>query len=216
MDYAGLHFVLGHHPNRNPQNPVMKPLVAICIGHSRKINGRLDGGAVAADGTSEWTYNSSLAPAIAATLASEGVASILVDDYDGGSYGASMRWLAGHLRSANATVAIELHFNSATPTARGHEWLYWHSSAMGRLLAEELDSAMREALPLSILPARGAKPRNSRDRGAEFLRLTHCPAVIAEPFFGSNKHDWNVALDHRAKIAAAIAGGILEWLDDLR
>jgi len=45
-----------------------------------------------------------------------------------------------------------------------------------------------------------------------FLRGTHCPAVICEPFFGSNPGDWQTAKDKKTNIARAIAEGILEYL----
>ena len=34
------------------------------------------------------------------------------------------------------------------------------------------------------------------------------PACIAEPFFGSNQEDWELALKHKDGVADAIAGGL--------
>jgi len=190
----------------------MKPLVALCIGHSRKISGRIEGGAVSVDGTTnEHTYNTALAVDIAAHLRQHGVESVTVDRYEGSGYGASQRWLAAHLRDIGATVAIELHFNSATPAANGHEWLYWGVSSKGRKLADSLNAEMVLACP--AIRSRGIKPKYVGDRGAEFLRGTHCPACIAEPFFGSNASDWQIAISHRRAIGIAIAEGILGYLD---
>lgn len=62
------------------------------------------------------------------------------------------------------------------------------------------------------IPARGTKPRTSADRGGEFLRLTHCPAVICEPFFGDNAADWRVAVDRKGDMADAIAQGISNFI----
>jgi len=188
-------------------------LIALCIGHSRMIGTRRDGGAVSVGGISEWTYNLDLAGRIQSRLSQYNVRSMIVSHYQGAGYSSAMRWLAGHLKEAGATAAIELHFNSAGPTARGHEWLYWHSSPRSRLLAEELDTAMSMQIPPDILPTRGPKPRNSKSRGAEFLRLTHCPAIITEPFFGSNETDWRLAATQQSKFANAIANGIDEWID---
>jgi N-acetylmuramoyl-L-alanine amidase len=189
------------------------PLIALCVGHSRFIGARRDGGAVSVGGISEWDYNLPLAERIASRLSDFRVRSIIVSHYLGGGYSSAMRWLAGHLREIGVAGAIELHFNSASPTARGHEWLYWASSPSSRLLAEELDNSMSMQLPPNILPVRGPKPRNSKSRGAEFLRLTHCPAVIAEPFFGSNAEDWHLAATQQNKFVHAIANGIDEWLE---
>jgi N-acetylmuramoyl-L-alanine amidase len=187
--------------------------IALCIGHSRKIKNRREGGAVSVGQISEWEYNRTLAPIIAGDLQLYRIRSVIVDDYQGHGYGAAMRWLAGHLRELGVDAAIELHFNAGPPTARGHEWLHWHSSRRGRHLADCIDMETRKQLPPSILPARGLKQRTTKDRGAEFLRLTHCPAVIAEPFFGSNAQDWSMATHYQGKIALGIANGIDAWLE---
>jgi N-acetylmuramoyl-L-alanine amidase len=191
----------------------MTATIAICIGHSRKIQGRRAGGAVSIGQISEWEYNSTLATLIASDLERYQIRSVIIDDYQGNGYGTAMRWLAGHLREMGVDAAIELHFNAGPPTARGHEWLHWHSSRRGRDLAQAIDDEFRQQLMPSILPARGLKPRTAKDRGAEFLRLTHCPAVICEPFFGSNHQDWSIATHYQGKIALGIANGIDEWLE---
>lgn len=185
--------------------------IAICIGHSRRRpDGSVEGGAISHDGTSsEWNYNRNLARLVATELQeAHGLPAILVNDYQGASYGAAMRWLAGYLRGlGKIKLAVELHFNSAeVPTARGHEWLYWHASPQGKRLAAALNLEMRWGFP--SIPARGAKALDSGARGAEFLRLTHCPAVICEPFFGSNAQDWETASTHQEGIARCIAGAL--------
>lgn len=191
---------------------MITPRIALCIGHSRRINDRLDGGAVSIAGVMEWTYNRALADMIGAHLTRNRLQWFIVDAYQGRGYGAAMAWLANHLAERTADVAIELHFNAATPSARGHEWLHWHSSKAGRSLAESLDYEMRMQFPPGIMPARGPKPRSGAHRGSEFLRRTHCPAVIAEPFFASNEEDWKLATTQKDKIAIAIANGIAEHL----
>lgn len=188
------------------------PLVALCIGHSRFINGRRDGGAVSVGGVSEWDYNGDLAQLIAGRLAQFRIRSVIVSEYEGNGYGAAMRWLASHLRGLDVDGAVELHFNSAHTTATGHEWLYWQTSRRGEALARSLDDGMRQQVPPHILRARGIKPV-SIGRGSEFLRLTHCPACVAEPFFGSNPADWKIATEQKPKIAQAIANGIFDWLE---
>lgn len=191
----------------------MKPLIALCIGHSRITNGRIEGGAVTHDGsTNEWTWNSGLGELIEKNLHAAGVRSVVVSKYEGSGYTSAQRWVAAHLRSLGATAAIELHFNAADATsASGHEWLYWSTSKRGKALATALSAEFNLSVP--EIKARGAKPRFHGDRGAEFLKLTHCPAVIAEPFFGSSESDWRTAQAKRSQIALAIANGILAWLD---
>ncbi len=186
------------------------PLVAICVGHSRFIGGKRDGGAVSAGDVSEWTYNRELALWIQQLLVARGIDAFVEDKYEGNGYTDSMRWLASYLKGRQATLAVELHFNAATGSARGHEWLYWGASSKSRELAGHLSLSFAEAVP--EIPARGIKPRTSADRGGEFLRLTHCPAVICEPFFGDNAKDWDIAVTRKKTIAKAIAKGISDFL----
>ena len=102
---------------------------------------------------------------------------------------------------------MELHFNAASPKATGHEWLYWHTSEKGRLLARALRDSFEDSFPM--FKSRGIKDRKKGDRGAYFLRATCMPVCIAEPFFGTNaEEDWKLAVEHKKGIAAAIAGGL--------
>lgn len=147
---------------------------------------------------------------IAAKLKESGIASIVIDNYAGSGYGAAMTWLATKLRAEKATVAVELHFNSADETAaNGYEYLHWHSSATGKELATRILMAQRAAFKSA--KARGVVPIDNSGRGAAFLRLTPCPAVICEPFFGSNKDEWETYSGGKKALASAIAQGIIEW-----
>ena len=190
----------------------MNSIIALCVGHSRQVNDKPEGGAVTHDGSiNEWTWNSTMARHIAGHLLLRRVQSVIVDRYEGRGYATSMQWLAEHLKDRSVTAALELHFNRVPPSAaHGHEWLYWHSSKAGRRLAENLEQEMCFGVPQ--IKTRGIKPKYSSDRGALFLRGTHCPAVICEPFFGSNPGDWQTAKDKKTNIARAIAEGILEYL----
>lgn len=185
--------------------------VALCVGHSRRIGGRVEGGAVSVGNVSEHSYNKDLAEKIKHWLDEFGIPSIIVSNYAGSGYTAAQKWLAGYLKEEGVTAAVELHFNSSdNPTATGHEWLFWASSSKGRILAKELDASMLEMFP--DFKQRGIKPRGSGDRGAEFLKLTHCPSVIAEPFFGSNREDWEeIAIRKKEDLALAIAMGIRHY-----
>ncbi len=175
-------------------------MIALCVGHSRQG----DCGAIAVNGqTSEYDYNCDLADRIIDKVK---LPVRVYDSYSGNGYTSSMKWLARKLRDDNVDIAVELHFNSATPSATGHEWLYWETSEQGRLLARSLRDSMEDSFP--TLTSRGIKGRRKGSRGAAFLRLTHCPAVIAEPFFGSNRCDWDLALNHKEGIALSIASGL--------
>lgn len=185
----------------------MKPLIALCIGHSRKINSRMDGGALSVDDTTEHAYNRDLAATVADILRSQGFRVNILTEYQGNGYTAAMRWLGSTLKADQTTIAVEFHFNSSeNPKASGHEWLYWESSGNGERLARLFADAFRNHLP--ELPARGIKPCNPKSRGAEFLRLTPCPAIILEPFFGSNPQDWRIATEKKQTIATLYASAL--------
>jgi YD repeat-containing protein len=175
-------------------------MIALCVGHSR----RGDSGAASVDGTTEWDYNCDLAERITSKTRQD---VRVYNTYTGNGYTSAIRWLAKKLKADGAQFAIELHFNAAGPLASGHEWLYWHSSEKGRLLARALRDSIEDAFPQ--FTSRGIKMRQKGSRGASFLSLTHCPAVIAEPFFGTNQDDWKLATEHKEGLATAITGGIV-------
>lgn len=182
-------------------------MIAICVGHSRPG----DMGAVSIGGVSEHVFNQRLARSIAADLIERGRPATVISSYQGSNYSAAMRWLAAEHRRIGATVTVELHFNSSdTAQASGHEWLFWVASTQGRFLAKALDSRMSAAFP--ELPRRGIKSIHQGDRGAEFLRLTPCPAIICEPFFGSNDRDWDLANNQQDKLAGVIAQGLDDFM----
>ena len=175
-------------------------MIALCIGHSRQG----DSGAASVDGTTEYDYNCDLAQQISIKTRED---IRIYNTYEGNGYTSAMRGLARKRKKDGAEFAIELHFNAASPVATGHEWLYWNSSEKGRLLARSLRDVMEDSFPQ--LTSRGIKGRGKGSRGASFLRLTHCPAVIAEPFFGTNTDDWQLATAHKDGLATAITGGIV-------
>lgn len=184
-------------------------MIAILVGHSRG-----DGGAVSVGGMNEWHFNRDLGGRIHRQLLDRGLKACMIDSYAQTSYGRSMELLARSLKSMGVSCAVELHFNSSDRVAaRGHEWLHWHSSVAGRALAQCLDRRMSEDFPNH--PRRGLiSIRSEADRGGSFLRKTHCPAVIAEPFFGSSPIDWEMATTRKDVLAGVIADGIDDWKGD--
>lgn len=192
----------------------MEKRVALCVGHSRLVGTRAEGGALSVTGVSEWEFNCRLARLIAEELHdAHDISALVIDRYQGGSYGSAMAWLAKTLRAeGDIDLAVELHFNAADGKARGHEWLHWSGSAKGKRAALEMHLAFSRTYPPSQIPARGVKAKTGADRGAGFLQATHCPAVIAEPFFGDNKDDWKLAKDFPNSIARTIARGIANAL----
>lgn len=163
-------------------------MIAICIGHSRKINGRYDGGAYSKHlRISERDFNLKVATKLSVELTRKGIPSKIFDHYDGNGYGYAMADVAEQVKKAQATLAIELHFNSEIPSANGHEWLYWHSSVKGKAIAEKFNDCFSKSFP--NIKARGIKAIKKTNLGGKFLELTSMPAIILEPFFGSNEGD---------------------------
>ncbi len=190
----------------------MSKLIALCIGHSRIVNGHQDGGAVALDHkTSEWIFNSELAKSACAALADLGIPATIISRYEGIGYEHAQEWLAGELKRLDAGAALELHFNdSDNPASNGHEFLFWHGSTRGNALATALDKRMDLLMPM--IRHRDLVAITGTDRGAAFLRGTPCPAVIVESFFGSNHDDFENAVRFIETLAKVIALGIRDWL----
>ncbi len=180
--------------------------LAICIGHSRKG----DSGAVSVGGQTEFAYNTNLGAALRVFLKQAGIDAEVENHYEGRSYAEAMRWLAALLRRKGYTHAIELHFNAAVPSAKGHEFLHHRSSTEGRALAQSLASSFQENFPHSAPRGGGVKAIPKGGRGDLFVALTHCPAVICEPFFGSNRAEWDhfSSIAGRSKLAYTLAQGI--------
>jgi len=183
--------------------------VAICVGHSRRILGKLDGGAVSTGGVSEHEYNSEVAGRLREKLKAFGIESVIFDSYAGSGYTAAMRDVAAKVKAAKSDVALELHFNSDTPSARGFEYLCHPNSPKGKRLATIALSEHARAFPTA--KARGVKPLSRGDRGYEFVNLTHCPAIICEPFFGSNVAEWKLYSESGDRLAESYASTIYKY-----
>ena len=183
--------------------------IGVCIGHSRAG----DKGAVSVSGMSEWLYHMDVLPHLTMWLESAGHTVVEVDHYEGSDYRSAMRYVAEKLRSESVDFCLELHFNAANGKARGFEHLYWVTSERGMQLARCLNHAHAIAFG-HIHPNRGIKPRNANNRGSLFLRLTHCPAVIVESFFGDNPDDWDAFKDAPEMLASTIAAGCLQYCDE--
>lgn len=102
-----------------------------------------------------------------------------------GGYKTKMEALARQINAKKYDLVVELHFNSsANPQANGSECLYYYASPIGKRYAEVFTDKVVSTYGMK---KRGAIPiSNSSDRGYWFLKLMNAPALILEPFFGSN------------------------------
>ena len=127
-----------------------------------------------------------------------------------------MRWVAARLLALDVDFAVELHFNAATPSAEGFEYLFWHKSKVSRVAAQAMQDAHAEEW--EWMKNRDVEPLGdeAHERGVLFVSLTHCPALILEPFFGSSQREVAAYMaDDGAELVATWTRGISEAADAL-
>lgn len=90
-------------------------------------------------------------------------------------------WVNARCKSSD--ILVEVHFNAATPTARGCETLYAPGSTKGRELATDLQLVLSQFFK----PDRGIKEgwyQQDPNKGPlALLARTRCTSVIIEPEF---------------------------------
>jgi N-acetylmuramoyl-L-alanine amidase len=180
--------------------------IAICVGHSRIC----DSGAVSAVGYTEREYNGMVAKLLAIHLQRLHFNTIVFDKYPFTGYGKSMIWLAKQIKDAECSLALELHFNSADdPAANGHEFLHGADSLSGQRAAKCFSDGMLRDFP--AFRSRGLLPVTAGMNGRGFLYGTHCPAVILEPFFGSNLTEARFFGGRHSELAQCYAGAVQRY-----
>lgn len=168
--------------------------IALVIGH----NARSQGAVRVTDGRSEYDWMTGLASQI---VAQEPALFRVFRRPPGLGYSTEIRQAYAAVDAWGADASIELHFNSAAArSATGTETLT--SGTTGSLrLAQLIQPAMVGALGLRD---RGLVTRKRGDRGGESLWQGRAPAVLIEPYFGSNPDDCSAADRHFAALASAI------------
>jgi N-acetylmuramoyl-L-alanine amidase len=167
--------------------------IAVVVGH----NARAQGAVRVTDGRTEYDWNGDLAEMIQ-EIDPEAVG--LFHRTPGGGYSREIDRVYCEVDRWGADVSLELHFNAATPQAHGCETL--SSGTRGSLrLAEAVQAAIVEALPVRD---RGVKVRQAHERGGRSLWAGRAPAVLLEPYFGSNASECHMADDYKSVLAEAI------------
>lgn len=185
--------------------------VMICVGHSR-IGDKC--GALSVHGEDEYSYNRQVAARLRDKCEAMGLKAEVLSDYPRKGYTSSMKWVGDRCFAHAAKIAIELHFNSSDKaSSAGHEWLIYHRSAAGRKLARCFESAMITARPNA--KQRGIKELSSTiDRGFGFVHFTPCPAVVQEPFFGSNAEEAAEFIPHPETLASIYAEALDTYFNE--
>lgn len=124
-----------------------------------------------------------------------------------GELGAKIRWVNARARPTD--LAVEVHFNAATPTARGSETLYAPGSRRGAVLAADVQAVLARFFE----PSRGIKPgwyqANPAKGPLAFLAQTRCTALILEPEFIYRADEIRA---HRAACCAALANALRRYV----
>jgi len=159
----------------------MKKL-AVIVGHNEAAQG-----AVRADtGETEWSWNGRLARAISTLSPSYGISVQIFFRQAGMGYSAEIDDVYHRADKWGADATVELHFNSfGNPLAQGTETLT-STSKGGRALGA---AVQREIVRELGLRKRGAKAIGPRERGGRSLYAGAAPAILVEPYFGSNPDD---------------------------
>lgn len=109
-------------------------------------------------------------------------------------------------------ITIELHFNSShSQNASGTGTLYLQNSKNGKRFGRIIQNNMTSVLSLPEWPSGTGgvvtpfQASGIQRRGEYSLKAGRAPAIIIEPFFGSNPKDSNIAHQKRSDLAEAIA-----------
>lgn len=175
--------------------------IAIVVGHNIRARG-----AVSVDGTSEFVWNSDLAEMIREHDLN---AVRVFTRRRGGGYSAEIDRVYSEVDAWGADVSAELHFNGSS-SANACGVLTLSSGSKGSLaLAEQVHA---KCLAVMERPDRGVEVRGRHDRGGRSLWQGRAPAIMTEPFFGSNPEDWRRANARKEYLAEAIFRGCCAYL----
>lgn len=178
--------------------------IAIVVGH----NSRAQGAVRVLDGRTEFDWNNELAD--------------LIQDHDkravrvfrrewGGGYSREIDRVYAEVDHWGADCSLELHFNaSANKKANGGETL--SSGTKGSLwLAENIRSRVSSVMGNKD---RGIRVVKRHERGGRSLWQGRAPAVLTEPYFGSNISECITALHHMDELAEAYYRGAAAFLGE--
>lgn len=161
---------------------------AIVVGHTEDSPGACSPHNISC----EWEFNFG----IATELYLREIADIFLYDTYAHGYTSMIHRNAKKLNKEKYDLIIELHYNSATPSATGCEALYYHREDENfdeQKIGEYFVDNWSE---ITGLKNRGVKRLTKNDRGyvAVYAPIGNC--LILEPFFGSNPDDVKVMIEH--------------------
>jgi N-acetylmuramoyl-L-alanine amidase len=167
--------------SQSPSGPKLK--LAIVVGHTSTAPGAY---AKAPIDSHEFPYNSVIAQKMEELADSYDINCTVIFRQKGLSYKQQIQKAYKEVDTFGSDLSVELHFNSAeNSSAKGTETL---SSGTTRSL-EFARAAQDEVHELVNRSDRGVKIRKKSERGGLSLHSGQAPAILVEPFFGSNKKD---------------------------
>ena len=185
--------------------------IAICVGHT--LTGEGSGYLNKFVSTkNERVWNEEVAKMMQSILIQQG-ASPEIYFRDIGSYSRFIADSAAQIRQRQpqCKAAIELHYNAFTdPKSKGCEFIYFSNN--GGRLARELATAYKSRFPKMTMRRDKGTLKLSKGRGVGWLKKVAPPAVIAEPFFASNRKEMTFFDEHKAELAEAYAEGVLKYV----
>jgi len=166
----------------NPK-PLKMKKIAIIVGHNKRSQGAQS---IEPIGRSEFDFNSELAE-IMETKANNFQFDVKVFSREYlGSYRKEIKKVYKEVNNWNADYSTELHFNSAVFTVAGSEVLS-SGSQKSIKFAELTQKEQVKLFGREGRTDRGVKIRKKGSRGYLSLVSGNAPAIIVEPFFGSNR-----------------------------
>lgn len=159
--------------------------IAIVVGHNSKYQGAQ---AIAPIDRSEFDFNSELAQLMIAESPNYSVEVRLFFRKFQGSYTKEIQKVYAEVDLWGADYSIELHFNSAVFTAAGSE-VFSSGSRKSLQFAALAQKELVFLFQRTGKTNRGVKVRRKGSRGYLSLVSGKAPAILVEPFFGSNRGD---------------------------
>ena len=183
--------------------------LALVVGHTQASQGAHAGTPI---NQSEYPWNRDLAERAVAIANGRSVsARVFLRDRIGiaGAYAQVERW--------GADAAIELHFNSASPSARGTETLHGHSFAGSADWARIVQDRMVQLYDRRGIENRGLRPAPPWPRGrASVNALSSIATCLIEPFFGSNREDASLGQRKKDELAELLVDAFVAYRSSLR
>jgi hypothetical protein len=174
--------------------------LAIVVGHEDKARGA---NSLSPLSLSEYLYNEIIAALMVKECGMCGV--------DGKIFKRNGTDIAGVVRNVNAWVpdaSIELHFNSTGDSSVGGTET-WFVSSESEKLAQEVQRNMCVVFKRSGHGNRGAKEFALGARGRSNISGMNHPAVLVEPFFGSNAEDCKLGASLKSQYAKCLVDAFM-------